>query len=185
MSKKRGLWDNIHAKRKRIKQGSGERMRRPGEKGRPTAADFKASQANEEMTATSGEVRGMGYVSGDPAAFPDAIQRYVAGNVVDSDQQNNQLFKKVKEVHGALHSKKTAYEKRTQKESVEMQEATNPAAKRVKLIKRVLKPAHDSSKHFKTKETVEPQSRDSDDPDSRFDATDSAVRIYKKDTPGQ
>lgn len=46
---KRGLWDNIHAKRKRIKAGSGERMRKPGEKGRPTAADFKA--ANEEVEA--------------------------------------------------------------------------------------------------------------------------------------
>lgn len=44
---KRGLWDNIHAKRKRIKAGSGERMRKPGEKGAPTAADFKA--ANEQF----------------------------------------------------------------------------------------------------------------------------------------
>jgi len=41
---KRGLWDNIHAKRKRIKEGSGERMRKPGSKGAPTAADFKAAQ---------------------------------------------------------------------------------------------------------------------------------------------
>ena len=41
--KKRGLWDNIHAKRERIKRGSGERMRKPGSKGAPTAADFKAA----------------------------------------------------------------------------------------------------------------------------------------------
>lgn len=40
---KRGLWDNIHAKRKRIKAGSGERMRKPGSKGAPTNADFKAA----------------------------------------------------------------------------------------------------------------------------------------------
>jgi hypothetical protein len=45
----RGLWDNIHAKRKRIKAGSGERMRKPGSKGAPTDADFKA--ANEEVVA--------------------------------------------------------------------------------------------------------------------------------------
>lgn len=38
---KKGLWDNIHAKRKRIKQGSGERMRKPGSKGAPTNQDFK------------------------------------------------------------------------------------------------------------------------------------------------
>jgi hypothetical protein len=44
---KRGLWDNIHAKRKRIKAGSGERMRKPGSKGAPTAAALKASQTEE------------------------------------------------------------------------------------------------------------------------------------------
>lgn len=38
---KPGLWDNIHAKRKRIKSGSKERMRTPGSKGAPTAQDFK------------------------------------------------------------------------------------------------------------------------------------------------
>lgn len=47
LEEKRGLWDNIHAKRKRIKNGSGEKMRKPGSKGAPTAADFKA--ANEEV----------------------------------------------------------------------------------------------------------------------------------------
>ena len=35
------LYENIHKKRKRIKEGSGERMKRKGEKGRPTAKDFK------------------------------------------------------------------------------------------------------------------------------------------------
>ena len=43
-----GLWDNIHAKRKRIKSGSGERMRKPGSKGSPTSQDFtNASQTSE------------------------------------------------------------------------------------------------------------------------------------------
>jgi hypothetical protein len=44
IEEKRGLWDNIHAKRKRIKAGSGERMRKPGSEGAPSAADLKASQ---------------------------------------------------------------------------------------------------------------------------------------------
>lgn len=109
---KRGLWDNIHAKRRRIKNGSGERMRKPGSEGAPTAADLKASQT-----------------------------------------------KKLNE--------------------------TNDAMRRAKLIKRVLKPIHDKAKHIKTKETVEPQSTSSNDPDSRFDGTTSATKIYKKDTPGQ
>ncbi len=42
--KKRGLWDNIHAKRKRIKAGSGETMRKPGSKSAPSAKDFRDSQ---------------------------------------------------------------------------------------------------------------------------------------------
>ena len=47
---KRGLWDNIHAKQKRIKAGSGEKMRTPGSEGSPTDAALKASQ-NEEVEA--------------------------------------------------------------------------------------------------------------------------------------
>jgi hypothetical protein len=39
-----GLWANIWAKRKRIKAGSGERMRKPGEKGAPSAAAIKSAQ---------------------------------------------------------------------------------------------------------------------------------------------
>lgn len=40
---KKGLYANIHAKRKRIAQGSGERMKKPGSKGAPTAKAFKKS----------------------------------------------------------------------------------------------------------------------------------------------
>ena len=42
--RKRGLYDNIHAKRKRIEAGSGERMRKPGSEGAPTAKAFKDSE---------------------------------------------------------------------------------------------------------------------------------------------
>ena len=37
----KGLYANIHAKRKRIKAGSNEKMRKPGTKGAPTAQAFK------------------------------------------------------------------------------------------------------------------------------------------------
>ena len=40
---KQGLYANIHAKRERIKAGSGEKMRKPGEKGAPTAKAFRES----------------------------------------------------------------------------------------------------------------------------------------------
>jgi hypothetical protein len=38
---KAGLYANIHAKQARIAAGSGEKMRKVGSKGAPTAADFK------------------------------------------------------------------------------------------------------------------------------------------------
>jgi hypothetical protein len=47
LMEKRGLWDNIHAKRERIKNGSGEHMRKPGSKGAPTEAALKNSQTEE------------------------------------------------------------------------------------------------------------------------------------------
>ena len=40
---KSGLYANIHAKRERIKAGSGEKMRKPGTKGAPTAKAFRES----------------------------------------------------------------------------------------------------------------------------------------------
>ena len=41
IKKKRGLYANIQAKRKRIAAGSGEKMRKPGTKGAPTAKNFR------------------------------------------------------------------------------------------------------------------------------------------------
>ncbi len=39
----KGLYANIHAKQERIAKGSKEKMRKPGSKGAPTAAAFKAA----------------------------------------------------------------------------------------------------------------------------------------------
>ena len=44
MKAKAGLYANINAKRERIKQGSGERMRKVGSKGAPTAEAFRKSK---------------------------------------------------------------------------------------------------------------------------------------------
>jgi signal recognition particle GTPase len=50
MSKKpKGLYANINAKRQRIAEGSGEKMRRVGSKGAPTASDFKESAKTAKM----------------------------------------------------------------------------------------------------------------------------------------
>lgn len=48
---KPGLYANIHAKRARIKAGSGERMRKVGSKGAPTAAAFRQSAKTAKRKA--------------------------------------------------------------------------------------------------------------------------------------
>ena len=49
---KRGLWTNIHAKRARIKAGSGERMRKKGAKGAPTDKQFKRAAKTAKKRTT-------------------------------------------------------------------------------------------------------------------------------------
>jgi len=91
---KRGLWDNIHAKRERIKHGSGEHMRKPGEKGRPTKADFKASQSE---AYTTGEPQ-----SKDPN---DPSSRFIGTDSLDNilrsstpGQEKSKTLKTIKKV---------------------------------------------------------------------------------------
>jgi hypothetical protein len=49
---KPGLYANIHAKQERIKAGSGEKMRKSGSKGAPTAKDFKESAKTRKEIIT-------------------------------------------------------------------------------------------------------------------------------------
>ena len=55
MPRKRGLYANINAKRKRIAAGSGEKMRKPGAKGAPTAKDFKDSAKTAKKRKPKGK----------------------------------------------------------------------------------------------------------------------------------
>jgi hypothetical protein len=52
-----GLYSNIHAKRERIKAGSGEKMRKPGEKGAPTAQNFKEAAKTAKKDGKGSKVR--------------------------------------------------------------------------------------------------------------------------------
>ena len=49
MKKQKGLYANIHAKQQRIAEGSGEKMRRVGSKGAPTAEAFRESAKTAKM----------------------------------------------------------------------------------------------------------------------------------------
>jgi hypothetical protein len=54
---KQGIWANIHAKRQKIKAGSGERMRKPGEKDAPTPEGLRSAQETAcEITAADREI---------------------------------------------------------------------------------------------------------------------------------
>jgi hypothetical protein len=55
MATKPGLYANINAKQKRIAEGSGEKMRKPGTKGAPTKSDFVQSAKTAKM-ANGGKV---------------------------------------------------------------------------------------------------------------------------------
>ena len=52
-----GLYANIKAKRDRIESGSGERMRRTGSKGAPTAEAFRASALTAKKPKSKGKTK--------------------------------------------------------------------------------------------------------------------------------
>jgi len=52
----KGLYENIHAKRERIKRGSGEKMRKPGSEGAPTEEAFEQAEDKEMKYAHGGHV---------------------------------------------------------------------------------------------------------------------------------
>lgn len=58
---KNGLYANIHAKRERIAEGSGEKMKKAGSKGAPSAQDFKdaAKTAKPRRQAISDAMKDM------------------------------------------------------------------------------------------------------------------------------
>ena len=53
----KGLYANIHAKKKRIAKGSGEKMRKAGAKGAPTAKAFKAAAKTAKKKAPKKKVK--------------------------------------------------------------------------------------------------------------------------------
>jgi hypothetical protein len=55
---KRGLYANIHAKRQRIAEGSGEKMRKVGSAGAPTARDFRESAKTARTDSDTRKAKG-------------------------------------------------------------------------------------------------------------------------------
>ena len=103
-----GLWDNIHAKRKRIKAGSKERMRKPGSKGAPTAQDFRDSQNEEKEKGLDGKACWKGYkLMGTKKKGGKTVDNCVPEGK-DAEELGNKLLQAVKEMkEGKQHSWKS------------------------------------------------------------------------------
>ena len=87
--KKKGLYANIHAKRKRIKAGSGERMRSPGEKGAPSRQDFIDAAKTAKMNSGGAAKKMMQYYNtGGPT---EQIAR-ACGDVMDDRRKKTKYF---------------------------------------------------------------------------------------------
>ena len=69
IAEKIGLWANIHSKRRRIKAGSGEKMRKPGSEGAPTKQNFiDAQEAVQKKTPAEKFKAGLKKAGYDPDA---------------------------------------------------------------------------------------------------------------------
>ena len=79
LNAKDGLWANIHAKRERIKKGSGEKMRKPGSKGAPTDKALRQSQAYGGSSMELNAIPG-GTISGPGTETSDSIPAQLSNN---------------------------------------------------------------------------------------------------------
>ena len=91
VQEKRGLWDNIHAKRKRIKAGSGERMRKPGSEGAPTADALRKSAVKED---TVNEISAETQAAYSKASHKDRMTQAV--KVIGSSGHDKEAAQKLK-----------------------------------------------------------------------------------------
>lgn len=155
IQEKRGLWDNIHAKRERIKRGSGERMRKPGSKGAPTAQNFKDAQES---------------VASDKRKKIELVDRPPADQGVKSRQAEIQ-----KKIIDEARAPGTAYVKPHIEKGSTKQSGWKASDKwgKVKYFRNEFKAS--AEKHAFKEDTAA----------DREIGTDKLVKKYKKDTPGQ
>lgn len=57
-----------------------------------------------EEETVSGDVRGLGYVTGDPSAPDTGVNQYVTTNQLASDKVNGALLKLMKDIHIKYHA---------------------------------------------------------------------------------
>ena len=96
MAKKEGLWDNIRKKKERIARGSGERMRKPGEKGAPTPDQIKRAQGEENLKLDERsifkDIRDKVYNMTHPKEMDRLIKAYVDAVTADTKKRHGGSF---------------------------------------------------------------------------------------------
>jgi len=178
LSEKRGLWDNIHAKRARIKAGSGERMRKPGSKGAPTDAALKASQTEDKDPCWSNYKQvGMNMKNG--RQVPNCVPKEEVEEQMSTHGSVplSMRTKRVKSFH-AWHPKPVTEVQR--RADVKMVKAKLPDGRIVYRKERALSAVQDEAYTGS-----EPTTGNMSDPANRFVGTNSIRQNYANVTPGQ
>ena len=102
MAKGEGLWDNIRKKKARIARGSGERMRKKGEKGAPTADQIKRAQESvNEMTGINVPelIKTTIHRLTHPKGYKDIVTKYTQAVAKEKEKSGHQ------DSNGAILSK--------------------------------------------------------------------------------
>ena len=92
MAKKEGLWDNIRKKRERIKRGSGERMRKKGEKGAPTAQQIQRAQEELDEINVPAIIKSVISRMTHPKGYAMMLQKYVEMVKDGKGKHNNRFY---------------------------------------------------------------------------------------------
>ena len=72
---KRGLWENIRRKKERIKRGSKEKMRKPGEKGAPTKEQIERAKGEKSEALTKDQKKKFMRLEKE-VSIKDFVKRY-------------------------------------------------------------------------------------------------------------
>jgi hypothetical protein len=89
-----GLWANIHAKRERIKNGSNERMKKPGEKGAPEAGALDRARGKNEAASPAQQAAIAIAMKKDGKEPKDRLPKKPA------DEYDRKVVKYLKKKHG-------------------------------------------------------------------------------------
>ena len=103
---KQGLYSNIKNKRDRIAAGSGEKMRKKGDKGAPSSSAFADAKKTVKKAANGGEMKGPKSMMKKKGYAKGGAMKKKAGGVVKKKAGGAMMKKKGFAKGGAMMKKK-------------------------------------------------------------------------------